>query len=280
MNESPISDPILIADDDLSVLTAVKGLLAMEGYAVRTAKDGREARRILEREPIALLLADLDMPYASGIDLLQHIRDRQIQTPVIIITGKGSIDTAVQAIKTGAYDYLTKPVDARRLRAVIPKALELYALRRSHNRLQQRLQELSGFDELIGEDPAMRQVYHRIEAVADTLATVLITGESGTGKELVARAIHRRSSRRQQPFVAINCSALPREILENELFGHEKGAFTGALQEKAGCFELAHQGSLFLDEIGDMPPDTQVKLLRVLEERSYRRLGGKAEITV
>jgi DNA-binding NtrC family response regulator len=214
------------------------------------------------------------------LQLLRDLRQQNLPSEFIIVTGHGTIDTAVQAMRDGAYDYLTKPVDATRLRLVIEKAVERYGLVAANRRMAKQLLALSSFGELIGQSEAMRGVYKLIEAVANTDTSVLITGESGTGKELVARAIHQRGSRSSGPFVGINCSALPSEILENELFGHEKGAFTGALIQKPGCFELADGGTLFFDEIGEMPFELQAKLLRVLEERKFRRLGGRKEIEV
>jgi DNA-binding NtrC family response regulator len=208
------------------------------------------------------------------------MRDQDILTEPIIITGKGTISTAVEAMKKGAYDYLTKPVEPDRLKTVIMKAFEHYSLVVSHRRLEKELRNLTHYEDIIGQSPEMQEIYKLIDAVADTTANVVITGESGTGKELVSRAIHKKSSRANGPFVAVNCSAFPKEILENELFGHEEGAFTGALKEKPGCFELADAGTLFLDEIGEMPLETQTKILRALEERRFRRLGGKDEIIV
>jgi DNA-binding NtrC family response regulator len=278
--ESSEKNKILVADDEPSVLIGLVALLEEEGYEVLTARDGKEALNILKREQIDLLLADLEMPFYSGLQLLQEIKTRRLLTQVIIITGKGTISTAVDAMRTGAYDYLTKPVDPGRLVSLVHKAVEHFRLVQSHKRLEWRIRELTRYDELIGQSEHMQHVYKMIEAVADSTATVILTGESGTGKELVARAIHKRSSRAEGPFVAINCSAFPKEILENELFGHEKGAFTGALNEKPGCFELAHQGTLFLDEVGEMSLETQVKILRALEEKKFRRLGGKEEIQV
>lgn len=278
---------ILIADDESSITEGLSALLELEDYRVDTVNNGAEALRLLRKENFDLILADLMMPGLTGLDILREVNKAKLPIEVIIITGQGSIDTAVAAMKEGAYDYLTKPVDPKRIRSIIPKALERHELVRRNQRLkaknqqlEQTLKGLSKFGDLIGSHEKMRQVYDIIDAVADTTANVLITGESGTGKELVAAAIHQKSSRAGGPFIAVNCSAFPRDILENELFGHEKGAFTGAVKEKAGCFEMADGGTLFLDEIGEMPPDTQSKLLRILEERRFRRLGGTKEITV
>ncbi|MFQ5753866.1 MAG: sigma-54-dependent transcriptional regulator, partial [bacterium] len=271
---------ILIADDEASITTGLSELLKLEGYKTVTADDGNEALELLENQPFNLVLVDLMMPGLNGLQLLAKIKKRDFLTEVIIITGKGTISTAVEAMKSGAYDYLTKPVDPRRLRTIIAKALEHQKLVITNRKLQDTIKSMTRYEDMVGQDEKMHQIYQFIDAVADTTANVLITGESGTGKELVARAIHKKSSRAKGPFVAVNCSAFPRDILENELFGHEKGAFTGALSEKAGCFEMAIGGTIFLDEIGEMPPDTQAKILRALEERRFRRLGGTKEITV
>jgi two-component system, NtrC family, response regulator len=190
------------------------------------------------------------------------------------------VDSAVEAMRTGAYDYLEKPLNIERLKALIPKALDAFRMKEANRVLEERLANMSRFGDLVGQSEEMQAIYKMIEAAAPSSASMLIVGESGTGKELVARAIHDSSPRKKGPFMAINCAAFPREILENELFGHEKGAFTGALNEKAGCFELANGGTLFLDEVAEMEPDIQVKLLRALEQRSFRRLGGKKEIQV
>ncbi len=271
---------ILIADDEPAVTFGLAELLREEGFDTETAESGREALQLIAKRDYAVVLVDLMLPDVQGLQVLEEVRKTRPQTEVIIITGKGSIDTAVEAMKAGAYDYLTKPVEPDRLRTVVAKALEHRELVAEKQRLEATVRSLTRYDDLVGQDEKMQAIYRFIDKVADTTANVLITGESGTGKELVARAIHNKSSRREGPFVAVNCSAFPRDILENELFGHEKGAFTGALKEKAGCFELADGGTLFLDEIGEMPADTQTKLLRALEERRFRRLGGTKEIAV
>jgi len=274
------SEKILIADDEPHIVEGLSALLEEEGYAVEAVAEGNAALDLLQENSFSLVLADLTMPGLDGLGLLHALAARDLNTEVIIITGKGSIGTAVEAMRAGAYDYLTKPVEPARLRSIVLKALEHHRLKLSHQRLQAELRNLTRYDDMVGKSEEMRAVYRLIDAVADSTASVLILGESGTGKELVARAIHRKSSRAQGPFVAINCSAFPTEILENELFGHEKGAFTGALAEKPGCFELAHGGTLFLDEVGEMPLPTQTKILRALEEKRYRRLGGRQEIEV
>jgi DNA-binding NtrC family response regulator len=273
-------DKILIADDEEPILFGLTELLKEEGYQVLAARNGKEALDELKKDNYDLLLADLKMPKLDGLQILDEIKKANILTEVIIITGKGSIATAVEAMKAGAYDYLTKPVEPDRLRTIIPKALEHHRLLVSHKELEHQIQQLTRYEDLIGQSAQMQAVYKLIEAVADSTANVIITGESGTGKELVAKAIHKKSSRLSEPFIAVNCSAFPENILENELFGHEKGAFTGALNEKAGCFEMADRGTLFLDEIGEMSLEMQAKILRALEERRFRRLGGKKEIEV
>jgi DNA-binding NtrC family response regulator len=275
-----IKERILIADDEQAILTGLSELLVESGYAVSVAREGRETLRKIKKDDFDVLLTDLDMPFFDGMQILQQVNDLALSTQVIIITGKGSIDTAVEAMKNGAYDYIRKPVDSKRLLSIIPKAIEHRRLLTSHRQLERTIQQLTHYEDLIGQSPAMRSIYKLIDTVADSTATVVITGESGTGKELVARAIHNKSSRAAGPFIAVNCSAFPEDILENELFGHEKGAFTGALNEKAGCFELASGGTIFLDEIGEMSMTTQAKILRALEERRFRRLGGKNEIHV
>ncbi|MFQ5825362.1 MAG: sigma-54-dependent transcriptional regulator [bacterium] len=271
---------ILIADDEESITEGLSALLELQGYKTVTVNDGNGALTLLEKEPFNLVLVDLMIPGLNGLQILEALKKKEVLTEVIIITGKGTISTAVEAMKNGAYDYLTKPVEPDRLRTIIPKALEHHDLVVKNRMLEQTIKNLSRYEDMVGQDETMRKIYQLIDAVADTTANVLLTGESGTGKELVARAIHKKSSRACGPFVAVNCSAFPRDILENELFGHEKGAFTGALNEKAGCFEMANRGTIFLDEIGEMPADTQAKILRALEERSFRRLGGTKEIEV
>ena len=277
---SNVKYQILIADDEPSITVGLAELLELEGYETTTVNDGKEALKQIEEKPFDIALLDLVMPGLDGLQILNEINKTGLSTTVIMISGKGSTETTVKAIKSGAYDYLDKPVDPNRLRTIIAKALEHQSLVKKNKELEQEVQSLSRYNDMVGQDEKINEVYHLIDAVADTSASVLITGESGTGKELVARAIHQKSSRLKGPFIAINCSALPRDILENELFGHEKGAFTGALKEKPGCFEMADGGTLFLDEIGEMPNDTQTKLLRVLEEMSFRRLGGTKEVTV
>jgi DNA-binding NtrC family response regulator len=223
------------------------------------------------------------MPKLDGLALLKELQRLAIPTECIIVTGQGTVDSAVQAMREGAYDYIEKPLNAEklnRLKALIPKALDKFNVQERNRELSSKLEGLTHFGELTGQSEEMRSVYQIIDAVASSSASVMILGESGTGKELVARALHTRSDRAKGPFFALNCAALPKDILENELFGHEKGAFTGSVNEKAGAFEMAHGGTIFLDEVAEMSPDIQVKLLRAIETRTIRRLGGKKEISV
>jgi DNA-binding NtrC family response regulator len=273
---------ILIADDEAAITTGLSAILADEGYVVDVVADGQKALERLSEDGYGVALADLKMPKLDGLSLLRELQQRQIPTECIIITGQATVDSAVQAMQQGAYDYIEKPLNAdklNRLKALIPKALEKFHVQQKNRELTSRLEGLTHY-ELTGQSEAMRGVYQIIEAVAPSNASVLILGESGTGKELVARALHSKSERAKGPFFALNCAALPKEILENELFGHEKGAFTGSTNEKPGAFEMASGGTIFLDEVAEMSPDIQVKLLRALETRQVRRLGGRKEITV
>jgi DNA-binding NtrC family response regulator len=271
---------LLIADDERHIADGLQMLLQEDGYEVETATDGQKAWDLVQAGGFGLVLADLKMPKLDGLQLFSRMREAGIDSEFIIITGKGTVTSAVEAMRNGAYDYLTKPLDVERLKAVIPKALEKYQVRNANRLLQERLESLTRYADMLGQSEEMRAVYDIIEAVAPSTASVLIVGESGTGKELVSRALHNKSPRKKGPFVALNCGAFPREILENELFGHEKGAFTGAINEKPGAFEQADGGTLFLDEVAEMEPDIQVKFLRALEQHAFRRLGGKKEISV
>ena len=271
---------LLIADDERHIAEGLQLLLQEEGYEADTATDGKQAFDKLKSGEYGLVLADLKMPKLDGLELFARMREEGLDSEIIIITGKGTVASAVEAMRNGAYDYLAKPLDLDRLKALIPRALEKYQVRSANRQLQKRLESLTRYGEMLGQSEEMLQIYNIIEAVAPSNASVLIVGESGTGQELVARAIHNKSPRKKGPFVALNCGAFPREILENELFGHEKGAFTGAINEKPGAFEQADGGTLFLDEVAEMEPDIQVKFLRALEQRAFRRLGGKKEVEV
>jgi DNA-binding NtrC family response regulator len=274
---------ILIADDEKQITTALSAILAGEGYEVDVAEDGQKALDRLSADSYGIVLADLKMPKVDGIALLKEMRARGLPTEFVMITGQGSTELAIEAIRHGAADYIEKPLNSERLsklKAQLPKLLDQYEVQRKNRELSARIENLTHYGELTGQSEVMREVYKVIEAVSPSTASVLILGESGTGKELVARAIHQKSERGRGPFFALNCAALPKEILENELFGHEKGAFTGSTNEKQGAFELASGGTLFFDEVAEMSPDIQVKLLRALETRAVRRLGGKKEIPV
>ncbi|HEX4995326.1 MAG TPA: sigma-54 dependent transcriptional regulator [Methylomirabilota bacterium] len=271
---------ILIADDDESGRGGLAALLAMWGYEVQEAVDGKDA---LERAPSFrphVVVADMVMPVIDGIGLLKPLAATVPEAAVILLTAHGSIETAVSAMREGAYDYMTKPVDPRRLRVLVEKAVEKVQVNREVTVLRRQLKETRGLGPLLGVSPAMQEVYRLIEMAAPSPAPVLILGETGTGKELVARAIHELSQRAKGPFVAVNCSAIPETLLESELFGHEKGAFTGAIARRPGYFELADGGTIFLDEIAEMSSSLQAKYLRVLQDSQVRRIGGHDEVAV
>ena len=275
-----MADRILIVDDDVDSKTALGLLLSNWGYEVLEASDGSEALDLaLEFRP-TVVVSDLVMPSMDGLALLEALRSELPATSVILLTGYGTVETAVSAMKEGAYDYLTKPVDVRRLRVLVAKAIEKSEVLREVTLLRRQLGSVTSMGQLIGSSPPMQEIYRVVHQAASTNAPVLIAGESGTGKELVARTIHSLSSRGKGPFVAVNCSAIPETLLESELFGHERGAFTGAVERRAGYFELADQGTLFLDEIAEMSAALQAKYLRVLQDGVIRRLGGKAEVKV
>ena len=271
---------ILVVDDEEGMREFLKVLLEREGHQVTAASDGAEALRLAREEPVDLVISDLRMPKLDGVGLLSGLRELDPYLPVIVITAYASVESAVSAMKLGAYDYIIKPFKVDELKLVVAKALEAERLRRENLALKQELRERHRFPGLIGQSPKMLALYELMEKVAPLSTTILITGESGTGKELVARAIHYASPRAERPFLAINCSAIPEALLESELFGHVKGAFTGAVAHKAGLFEVADGGTIFLDEIGEMSPALQVRLLRVLQEKAFRRVGGTEDIKV
>jgi len=280
LQETPRARRILVVDDDDASRGGLETLLSSWGYEIETAAEGEEAlKRAMAFQP-AVVVTDLVMPRLDGMGLLQALRQEVPTASVIILTAHGTIDTAVSAVKDGAYDYLTKPVELARLRLLIGKALERWQAVQEVTLLRRRVKELWGLGRLVGKSAAMQEVYHLIELAGPTPAPVLIWGESGTGKEMVARTLHERSPRAAGPFVAVNCAAIPETLLESEIFGHERGAFTGAFERRAGCFELASGGTLLLDEIAEMAPATQAKFLRILQEGTVRRLGGKGEIAV
>jgi DNA-binding NtrC family response regulator len=271
---------ILVVDDEPASRTGLKQLLTLWGYEAMAAADGQEALQRSAGWTPDLVIADLVMPGLDGMGLLGKLKRDFPTTAVILLTGQGSIDSAVRAIKDGAYDYLTKPVDPTRLQLVVDRALERTETTREVQLLRRQLRQRGACGRLVGSSGGMREVMRQVEVAAPTDATLLITGESGTGKELVARTVHALSSRRKGPFVAVNCAAIPETLLESEIFGHEKGAFTGAVERRQGCFELADGGTLFLDEVAEMQPGTQAKFLRVLQEGQFRRLGAQNETHV
>jgi DNA-binding NtrC family response regulator len=275
-----MSCKVLIADDDGPSREGLTALLTGWGYAVEAAADGAQALERARAVQPAVVITDLIMPGMDGLELLRALAQELPFATVILLSGQGSIDAAVTAVKEGAYDFLTKPIDLARLKLLIPKAAEKAEALREVALLRRRVKQLWGLGRLVGTSPAMQEVHHLVELAAPTPATVLITGESGTGKELVARTLHELSPRSRGPFVAVNCAAIPDTLLESEIFGHERGAFTGALERRAGCFELAHEGTIFLDEIAEMSAALQAKFLRILEDGMVRRLGGKTEIKV
>ena len=271
---------ILIVDDDPAARYGLKRALAALRCEIVEAEDGAAALAAVAQDNPDLLICDIQMPKMDGLTLVKRLADQGDARPVIVITAYGSERVAVEAMKAGAYDYLSKPYDVDELRCLVENVLETVRLRRENETLRNEIRQQSGFGLLIGRSRAMEGVYDLTGKVAMTDAGVLISGESGTGKELVARAIHEQSGRKARPFVAVNAAALPTELIESELFGHERGAFTGATARRQGKFELADGGTLFLDEIGDMHIETQAKLLRVLEEKQFERLGGSETVTV
>ncbi len=273
-------DPILIVDDEQSMREFLSIMLEKEGYSVKTAHSAKEALRMIEKEIFALVISDIKMPGMDGIQLLAEIRKISPDTQVLMITAFGSTDTAVEAMRKGAIDYVVKPFKVDEIKIIIQNALEKKRLEQENALLKQELLSLGGLDRIVGKSQAMQHVFSVIQKTANSKSNVLITGESGTGKELVARAIHRLSQRAVKPFVSVNCGALPENLLESELFGYQRGAFTGAVENKKGLFEVADGGTIFLDEIGEMTPAMQVKILRVLQDQEFRRIGGIEDIRV
>jgi two-component system response regulator HydG len=273
---------ILVVDDEAAALSGLEKLLRSEGYRVATARDGQEALERLDEEVPDVVVSDLKMPRLDGFGLLAAIRERDATLPVIVVTAYGDVPTAVRAMREGAESYLVKPIDFDELTLGIERALEKRALRTEAADLRRALaeREEAGLGELVGGSPAMQRVYRIAQQVAAARATVLITGESGTGKGALARAIHAHGPRKDGPFVTLHCAALAESLLESELFGHERGSFTGADRRRVGRFEQADGGTLFLDEIGEIPPSVQVKLLRVLQERTFERVGGNSTVKV
>jgi len=271
---------ILLVEDKESLRRVLRLTLEHAGYSVTEAADAREASNQITRVPHKIVLTDLRMPNGSGLDVLRAAKTADSDVPVIVMTAYGSIDEAVQAMKDGAHDFLQKPVDSNHLLLLVERALEQSRLRTENILLREEWSKHYGFPRILGESEAIKRAVAETQRVAQTEATVLLLGESGTGKELFARAVHHLSNRRDKPFVAINCAAIPETLIENELFGHERGAFTGAGDRRLGKFELASSGTVFLDEIGELPLTVQGKLLRAIEEKSIDRIGGKAPIPV
>jgi DNA-binding NtrC family response regulator len=273
-------DRILVVDDEKEILISCQKILEEEGYSVVTAETGEDAMELLSQDPCGLMLLDLNLPGRSGMEILKMSRSLASDTYVIIFTAYAAVNSAVEAIKGGAFDYLAKPFTNDQLLLAVHQALEHRNLSIENTCLKEQLTEQFRFENIIGSSPPMRRILDLLSKVADSEASILITGESGTGKELVARAIHARSSRKSGPFVPVDCASLPDNLLESELYGHEKGAFTGANKVKQGLLEMADTGTVFLDEIGDLPTPLQPKLLRTLQERELRRVGGERAISI
>ncbi len=273
-------ETILIVDDEKNYLVVLEALLGSEGYETVTALNAKSAISTAEEADLDLIITDMKMPGMSGMELLEKIKSMKPELPVIMMTAFGTIEMAVEAMRKGAYDYIQKPFENEQLKLTVKKALNNYRLIKENKLLTEALSERFKFGNIVGKSKQMKKIYDLIEKVSPSKASVLITGPSGTGKELIAKAIHYRSDRKDRPFISINCGALTETLLESELFGHEKGAFTGAIAMKKGRFELADGGTLFLDEVGDMPAPLQVKLLRVLQEMEFERVGGTKTIQV
>ncbi|MCA6495214.1 MAG: sigma-54-dependent Fis family transcriptional regulator [Chitinophagaceae bacterium] len=268
---------ILIIDDEKSIRNVLKDILQHEGYLVEEAPDGEQGLKLFQSKPFDLVLCDIKMPKMDGMEVLQQIMAINTEIPVIMISGHGSIENAVEAVKKGAYDFISKPPDLNRLLITLRNALDKNTLVKETRLLKKKV---SGVQEIIGESEAIGKIKSTIDKVAPTDARILITGENGTGKELVARWLHEKSNRSHQPLIEVNCAAIPSELIESELFGHEKGSFTSAIKQRIGKFEQAHGGTLFLDEIGDMHAGAQAKVLRALQEGKISRVGGEKEIDV
>lgn len=273
-------DSILVVDDDAALREMLCDLLTEQGYEVAEAESGEQALEKAFESEFACILTDLQMPGMDGLGLLGALRERHPEIPTVMMTSFGSIETAVEAMRLGAHDFITKPFESDHIRHTIARAVEIRALREENRRLRAAVEKVASFGDLVGKSPAMNEIYALIRKIRGNASNVLITGESGTGKEVVARTIHLTGNRSDQPFVPINCTAMPEGLLESELFGHVRGAFTGAHTSKKGLFEAANKGTLFLDEIGDMSPTLQGKLLRVLQDREIRPVGGNQTIKV
>src|SRR2546426_10697728 len=281
MNVSPMNqEKILIVEDEENERTGLAELVSAWGYRAETARDGAAGwERVAVFSP-SIILTDMKMPRMGGLELLEKLAAADQTIAVIVVTAQGTIDSAVQRMRMGAYDYITKPIDTSRLRTILQNASALLDTRVELEVTRRKLRDTGSLGTLIGPSKKMQEIFRLTEMVAPSTASVLITGASGTGKELVARTVHELSPRRNKPFIPINCAAIPETLMESEIFGHEKGSFTGAMERRTGCFELAEGGTLLLDEIGEMPIGTQAKLLRVLEDRKLRRLGSKVETAI
>ncbi len=271
---------ILVVDDDPNQSAVLREILTFEGFSVHAATSALQTLQLVRRDSPQIVLTDLRMPDMDGLELSRKIREIAPETTIIIMTAHGTVDTALQAMKEGVYDYILKPINSKELIATLDKALELMRLKTENRTLKERIEEAKLEDRIIFASKKMEELLDLVKTVAKSEATVLVRGESGTGKELIANAIHAYSNRRGGPFVKVNCAAIPENLLEDELFGHEKGAFTDAQRQRKGKFELAQGGTIFLDEIGDMPPTLQVKILRVLQERQFERVGGTETVVV
>ncbi|MFP4376452.1 MAG: sigma-54-dependent transcriptional regulator [Spirochaetales bacterium] len=271
---------VMVVDDEKNIRTGLGKAIELDGHNVVLAEDGRQALEFVEEEEIDLIICDLKMPRMTGEELLRRVVQSYPTLPVIILTGHGTIESAVQAMRDGAYDFLTKPVNLDRLSLLVKRALSTRELSLQHRALQEELEQRRQFANIIGTSSEMRRIFDVVRQVAGTKASVLITGESGVGKELIADAIHNLSNRNEKPFIKVHCAALSESLLESELFGHEKGAFTGAVSRKRGRFELAHMGTIFLDEIGEINQNVQIKILRVLQEKTFERVGGEETVEV
>src|SRR5512136_1687326 len=275
-----LENKILVADDEQSMREFLDIMLKKEDYKISLASNGEEVVKLVEKEIFDLVLLDIRMPKLDGISALKRIKEISPETIVVMITAYASADTAIKAMKEGAYDYITKPFKVDEIKLIIRNALEKKHLQKENILLKQVVRDRYVFDNIIGQSPKMLALYDLLEKVAPTKTNVLITGESGTGKELVAKAIHYNSPRKEKPFVTLNCGAIPEALIESELFGHVKGAFTDAIATKKGLFEMADEGTIFLDEISELPLMMQVKLLRVLQDREFKRVGGTEDIRV
>jgi DNA-binding NtrC family response regulator len=273
-------EKILIVEDEENERTGLAELVSAWGYRAETARDGAEGLEKVSNWAPSIVVTDLKMPRMGGLELLEKLSNEAQTMAVVVVTAQGTIESAVQAMRMGAYDYITKPIDTDRLRTILQNASALLGTRAELEATRRKLRDTGSLGSLVGSSKKMQEIFRLIEMVAPSTASVLITGASGTGKELVARTVHELSPRRGKPFIPINCAAIPETLIESEIFGHEKGAFTGALERRTGCFELAEGGTLLLYEIGEMPVATQAKLLRVLEDRKLRRLGSKVETIV